>query len=57
MTAAFVLLWSLATVLMASGLLIPALIVAGVAVLFGAWHWLRTQARAAFVLRRPIRVD
>jgi hypothetical protein len=57
MTTAFVALWMVALGLMAAGCWIPALIVAGVAALVGARFWFERQARAAMMLREPIRVD
>lgn len=57
MTITFITLWLGALALMAAGCLIPALVVAGVAVLFGARFWFERHARAAVVLREPIRVD
>jgi len=42
---------------MALGWIVPALVVAGVAVLFGARWWLHKQASKALVLSKPIRVD
>jgi hypothetical protein len=55
MTVAFVLCWTLACGLMASGCLVPALIVAGIGVLFGARWWLEhhlgSQGRSSHVHR------